>query len=413
MKILIVSAFEKQGGAAMASNRLFESFKNQDDMTTQLMVRSKKSISSQIIESHNIKNKVFNIIFYNITSKFYSKVLKMPSFSSGNWFPSVVLNKINESNVDIVNLHWINSEFISINQISKIKKPIVMTLHDMWAFCGGEHYSGPQDYYISGYPNLNDSDLRYKFNQSVWRRKYNNWKVPFYIVTPSSWLTDCAKKSALFKGWPIYTIPNVLNTDIFSPKKIVTSHIVEKNECFIIGFGAIGGTLDSRKGFDLLLKSLELMKKKYSRKIKCLIFGQDKPANFPDVGFETIFTGHISNESELSIIYNAMDLMVVPSRLEAFGQTASEAQSCGIPVVAFATTGLIDVVEHKKTGYLAKPFDCEDLMNGIEFFYNIHNTSRYRMIKESARKRAVSLWSEQIINQHYKKLFNMVLNERN
>ena len=29
---------------------------------------------------------------------------------------------------------------ISINEISKIKQPLVWTLFDQWAFCGAEHY---------------------------------------------------------------------------------------------------------------------------------------------------------------------------------------------------------------------------------------------------------------------------------
>ena len=59
--------------------------------------------------------------------------------------------------------------------------------------------------------------------------------------------------------------------------------------------------------------------------------------------------------------------MTVPSRQEAFGQTASEALASGTPVVAFDATGPSDIVDHKKTGYLAQPFDSSDLARGIEW----------------------------------------------
>lgn len=59
--------------------------------------------------------------------------------------------------------------------------------------------------------------------------------------------------------------------------------------------------------------------------------------------------------------------MAVPSRLETFGQTASEAHACGTPVVAFNTGGLADIVAHRETGYLATPFDAQDLATGIEW----------------------------------------------
>ena len=77
-------------------------------------------------------------------------------------------------------------------------------------------------------------------------------------------------------------------------------------------------------------------------------------------GFHYINLGNIDNQNKLSSLYSSADIMCVPSRLETFGQTASEALACGVPVVAFETTGLKDIVEHKKTGYLAKAYDSKD-----------------------------------------------------
>ena len=49
-------------------------------------------------------------------------------------FPSKLYLKINKIEADIVNLHWICNEMISIEEIQKIKKPIVWTIVDMWPF---------------------------------------------------------------------------------------------------------------------------------------------------------------------------------------------------------------------------------------------------------------------------------------
>src|SRR5689334_15758755 len=46
---------------------------------------------------------------------------------------------INNSDCDIVNLHWI-SYMLSIEDISNLNKPLVWTFHDMWPLCGNEHY---------------------------------------------------------------------------------------------------------------------------------------------------------------------------------------------------------------------------------------------------------------------------------
>ena len=44
------------------------------------------------------------------------------------------MSEINNFDTDIVNLHWIGNETLSISDISKINSKIVWTLHDMWPF---------------------------------------------------------------------------------------------------------------------------------------------------------------------------------------------------------------------------------------------------------------------------------------
>ena len=53
--------------------------------------------------------------------------------------------------------------------------------------------------------------------------------------------------------------------------------------------------------------------------------------------------------------------------VESFGKTVCEAQSCGIPAICFSDTGPEDIIEHKKTGYLSKYLDYNDLLFGLEY----------------------------------------------
>ena len=54
----------------------------------------------------------------------------------------------------------------------------------------------------------------------------------------------------------------------------------------------------------------------------------------------------------LSSWYRAADLVIVPSRSESFGLVALEAAACGIPVVASAVGGLLNIVHDGVTGHL-------------------------------------------------------------
>ena len=69
--------------------------------------------------------------------------------------------------------------------------------------------------------------------------------------------------------------------------------------------------------------------------------------------------GHFNDELSLRLFYSAIDVLVVPSRVESFGQTASESMACGNTVGAYDTTGLKHSVDHKVNGYLAKPFETK------------------------------------------------------
>ena len=89
-----------------------------------------------------------------------------------NIFSSNILKKIDKINPDIVNLHWINNELISIKQISKIKQPIVWTFNDMWPMCGGEHYVS-DDRYVNGYDKSSkrSDEKGIDLNRFLWKQK--------------------------------------------------------------------------------------------------------------------------------------------------------------------------------------------------------------------------------------------------
>ena len=73
----------------------------------------------------------------------------------------------------------------------------------------------------------------------------------------------------------------------------------------------------------------------------------------------------------MKLLYAASDLILSPSIQEAFGLIVSESQHMGIPCVIFENTGSMSIVEHKKTGYIAKFKSCDDFKNGILWCLNV------------------------------------------
>ncbi|HIF9415872.1 TPA: glycosyltransferase [Photobacterium damselae] len=412
MKIDIVSHSDLSGGAARAAYRLKDALVK-NNINCKMVVKIKLSDDVNVIgETSKIKIFYLKSINYFINKLQKLQKVKSSILHSINIFGSPVYKKILISDSDIINIHWVNAETLSIRQIGQIKKPMIMTLHDMWAFCGSEHLSIDSD--TSDFRNSynyisSDSDYvsGFNFNKWTWNRKKKHWNKKFPIVTPSTWLSDCVKSSSLFNGWDVYTIPNAIDIQKFKPieKTYARFELNLPNKRKIIGFGAMGGGSEKNKGFDLLKSALTELKNK--KNYILLIFGESNPKCVSLCGIETRYLGHISNDSELVKFYNAIDVMVVPSRQEAFGQTASESLSCGTPVVAFNCTGLIDIIDNKKNGYLAKPYDSKDLCSGIEFCCNNFDKIDF---KENARNKAINMWSYDIVATQYINLYKKILN---
>jgi glycosyltransferase involved in cell wall biosynthesis len=315
---------------------------------------------------------------------------------SANVLPSNLAEAINDGATDVVNLHWLGGESMSIEDIGRIRKPAVWTLHDMWAFCGAEHYTGDgadarwRTGYLDGNrpPNSTGPDI----DRHTWNRKRRAWLNPMQIVTPSRWLADCVRHSALLRDWPVTVIPNVLDTNMFKPldRQFCRHALNLPGDKKIVLFGAFGGGGSLIKGYDLLLDAMKSMAG--SRlDILCVVFGQSEPRTPPDIPFPIRWMGHIGDDPTLALLYGAADVMVIPSRLDNLPQSGTEAHACGCPVVAFNCTGLPEVVDHRVTGYLAEAYRTEDLARGIEWV--IGDKIVNATLGQAARKKAVALWS--------------------
>ncbi len=110
----------------------------------------------------------------------------------------------------------------------------------------------------------------------------------------------------------------------------------------------------------------------------------------------------LKDDWSLVLAYSSADVMVVPSKQEAFGQTASEAMACGTPVVAFGATGLLDIVDHKINGYLATPFDTAELAQGIRTI--LENDSLRAAMSEKSRQKALQEYDVNIQVNRYLQL---------
>lgn len=420
IKVLSVNTSDASGGAARAAYRIHGGVQ-QLGINSYMFVKDKRLTDETVLSlTPFVPTNAFYRLYYYIQHKIKNRIQR------ARWrkYPhrddvflsdlrSVSLHgALQKIDFDILHLHWINLRFLNLKELLKIQKPIVWTLHDSWAFTGICHYSYNCDKFKSqcgACPFLGSSD-NHDLSHRVWKVKNTIYpKLNLHIVTPSAWLADLARESTLLSNFPITVIPNCLDTDVFKPldKVQVLSDLGLNNSKKKIMFGAINAVNDGRKGFEKLIESVRLLEQKVDcDRYELLVFGANKPIVEMQTKMQVHYLGCIKQDTELAKIYNVADVMVVPSLSEVFGQTASEAMACGTPVVAFNCTGIKEVVEHKITGYLAEPYNPEDLANGI--LWCVEN-NMLGELSVNARNRVVENYSVERVASMYKILYKSLI----
>lgn len=333
-----------------------------------------------------------------------------PIIHSSSVLPSGLHKKLNASRADVLHMHWVNNEMLSIAEIGKLRKPLVWTLHDMWAFCGAEHLSSDfrwRDGYLL--TNRPSHESGFDLNRWTWQRKIKHWRHPIQIVCPSHWLAECAKASVLMRNWPVSVIPNCIDTLAWQPidKAIARQLLHLPPDAPLLAFGAMGSVKEPHKGFDLLQQALNHLRGQIPG-LELIIFGQLAPKQAPDLGLQINYTGHLHDDVALQLLYSAADVLVIPSRQDNLPNTGVEAHACGTPVVAFNTCGLPDIVQHQVTGYLAQRFDTTDLATGIDWV--LKTRERHQELSRNARARALQLWSEPVVAERYAAAYRQAVN---
>lgn len=324
------------------------------------------------------------------------------------WFPECdVAPQVKQLDPDVINLHWICNDFSSIETIAKFNQPLIWTLHDMWAFTGGCDYSQDCDRYINSCgacPQLK-SDRDRDLSHWVWQRKAKAWKnIDPTVVTPSSWLANRASSSALFKNRRVEVIPNGLDTDTFKPfdKRVAREILNLPQDKQIVLFGAWHN--EYRKGFHLLKPALQsLSQAGWNDQIEVVIFGFARSSDRQDLGFRSRYLGKLNDAESLALVYGAADVFVAPSLYDNLPTTVMEAIACGTPCVAFKIGGVPDIIEHQQNGYLAQPYDIEDLAKGIAWI--LENRDRHRQLSDRARAKAEREFTLERQARRYRDLF--------
>lgn len=415
MKLVMLNSYDNVGGAAIATYRLHRGLLA-IGVNSRLIVMRKGTDDSTVI-APDLQTRFKRVIAY-FHARRDQKITSHYQANGNRYFsparcPDKLALRIDALNPNLIHLFWVNSGFMKIETLKQFRRPVVWTLHDMWPFTGGCHYDDGCGRYRQSCgecPILN-SKSEDDLSRQIWDRKRKSWReIPIVVVATSHWMAEIARSSSLFKDRRIEVIPNGIDTDKYKPldKQAARAAYGLPLDRHLVLFSAFSATTDKRKGNHLLVPAFKKMALAgWVEKMELVVIGASAPDNPPDLGMKVHYMGHLHDEISQVLLYSAADLTVAPSMQENLSNTVMESLSCGTPVVAFNIGGMPDMIDHQESGYLARPFESDDLAAGM--MWVLENKARHAMLAQHARKMAVERYALKTIANRYLALYQDIL----
>ena len=198
MRILIVSASDLLGGASRAAFRLHQSL-NLQGQESYMLVGNRLSNEKEVIGPRDQRAKLKSFLGAKWDESFSRMIYrnqKNERFSAA-FGPWGLRKAIQEINPDLVHIHWMHKGTLNLSDLPKIHKPLVWTLHDMWAFTGGCHYDMGCGKYTASCHTCPVLGGKKKRDMSHWvfqrkKRAYSKTESLAFIAC-SNWMKQAAQ----------------------------------------------------------------------------------------------------------------------------------------------------------------------------------------------------------------------------
>ena len=402
MKIAIINRSDLNGGAAVFTYRLTEAFRNNGIDATMLVTDKRSDTDFVVSYAHSLKDRFaflaerLQIFLQNGFSK--KNLFKVDTADFGRDISSHPAIK----DADVIILNWINQGALSLDCVKKLcdtGKPILWNMHDMWECTGICHHA----YECGGYKascgkcaylgSSCENDLSHK----TWTKKKAVYSVPnIHFVAVSNWLADKCRESSLLAGKDICVIPNTIAVDNFSHHRKPNSDYNIPADCKVLAMGA--ARLDEDvKGFPLLIDALKQLSPDTASKVHLLLFGGLRNKELlHELAVPYTYLGAVTTDKVADILTHS-DVILSSSLYESFGGTLIEGLASGCLAVTYGNGGQTDIVDHKRTGYIAEHKSTTDFAKGIEWAIN-ENIDRSLLHQEMQQRFSPKTIVEKYLN---------------
>lgn len=415
-KILSISSPDITNASGAAAYTLHKEYSKKYD--SKLLVRHTLSKEKNVISYFSNYN--FQRIIQKI--KFLFKKTKTKRdyyfFEINRKGKRINVNKVIRKcgNPDLIIVYFLDYFFTFQDLLAlqkKTKAPIILYLMDLSNITGGCHYTWDCEEYKNTCQKcpafINETDQKYAHSNLLHYQKIVS-QMNITVVSGAEQAFQMAKQSYIYQNKRIEKINLAIDQTVF--KKLPQNELRSKYNVninkFVILFGSVN-TDEKRKGKKYLFEALQLLKNLIpSDDIILLQIGKTDPSlEIEMTDYQIMNLGYISNEKQLSEVYNLADVFVVPSIQDGGPMMINQSICCGTQVVSFKVGVSTDLIIDGETGYIATVANSQELASGIKKIYDQSTEEREininKCLELAHQKLNLSIQTEKFI-ELYKKM---------
>ncbi|MCC7145358.1 MAG: glycosyltransferase [Phycisphaeraceae bacterium] len=320
-----------------------------------------------------------------------------------------LLEIVAQTSPDVINVHNIHGAELPGDLPARLslRRPVVWTLHDMWAFTGTCAYSYACRAFETGchaqcphhnqYPALPAKQVGPAYERRI-SALHKAGQLAF--VTPSQWLANEAWRGML-RGARVEVIPYSLDLEVFRPiaRQAARAALGIPQDKLVI-LSAAANQHDPRKGTAILQQALQNWD---GLEILWLTVGAGgRKETLGKVQMAPL--GSLSDERLVALAYNAAEVFVLPTLADNLPNTLLEAAACGTPSLGSNVGGVGEVIIPGHTGWLAPAGEVEALRQTLRqaLLRQPGETEQWRV---NCRQYALSRYAPALQAERYAQLY--------
>lgn len=184
-------------------------------------------------------------------------------------------------------------------------------------------------------------------------------------------------------------------------KNKIRTDLDVKDDEFLVGLVTSGNF--KKRGVDRFFEAISLLPKEIANKTHFVFVGKDQLTS----EFQTILDNspYKNRVRQLPIIhkveeyFNALDIFVLPARIEEFGRVVAEAMACGAPVITTKWVGASELMKNESADFIYDGDSSQELANLMD-----------TLLSNRALRERVSIENQKSVKEVYESALGDKLN---